>query len=159
MKQASYEYIRPYAEICLNMSPEDDSVYLVTNKQDFDIPNLFGKLPIESASFACWEYLILEFDQHVFGEHRLCSLFTTNQNAMGRTESNPFNHDEEITLIARFTLSPSNRACFMYNGDEVILNFSENHKMFYLQAYRGLAGCNENVLKDYGLGLAEIRVA
>jgi len=128
------QYICPYTIIHLERVPEDDSVYRVIKKVDLDIPSLFGQIPSES-HFASEEYLMLGFDYNEFDERWEYSLLTTNPDALGRAEINPFFQGESPTRIARFTLSPHNMACISYDEYRIILEFSDDLRRLSLWAY------------------------
>ena len=147
----------PYAVIYLDRTPEDDSVYRVTNKEGLDILNLFGIFPPES-NYSDEEYLILGFDWNEFEGHQEYSLLTTNPDALGRAVINPFSQGENPTRIARFVLSPNYRACIPYDEDGIILEFSEDLRTLCLRVYRGMEGCTRGLLYAYELGFLEDKV-
>jgi len=99
MKLTFNEYIRLYAVIHLERIPNDDSIYKVIRKEGSDVPDLFGIFPTGSC-FSGEEYLILGFDWNKYEEHWEYSLRTTNTNALGGAEINPFSKGEEQTRIA-----------------------------------------------------------
>jgi len=148
---------RPYAVIYFDRTPEDDSVYRVIEKEGLDILNLFGIFPPES-SYSGEEYLVLESDWHEFEERWEYSLLTTNPDALGRTEINPFSQGESSIRITRFILSPSYRACIPYDEDGIILEFSEDLGTLCLLVYRGMERCTSGILNVYEMGLLEDKV-
>ena len=149
MNQTLYECTCPYANIYLEKLPDDDSVYRVTKKEGLNVLNLFGILPPESC-FSGEEYLMLGFDWNEFEEHWEYSLLTTNPDALGRAEIKPFFQGESPTRIARFKLSPNNKACIFYDEYRIILEFSDELKKLSLWVYKEEAQPKREINPEWG---------
>ena len=149
MKSTLNEYIHQYAKIYLHRIPDDNSIYRVINKEGLDIPNLFGILTPESC-FTGEECLMLGFDWNEFEERWEYSLLTTNPDALGRAEINPFFQGESPTRIARFSLSSNNKACIFYDEYRIILEFSDDLKKLSLWVYKEEAQPKREINPEWG---------
>ena len=153
MNSASNENPCPKAAIFLERNPDDCSIYRVLKKVGHDVNNLFSKYP----SWSCYageEYLTLNCDERGY-----YSVLTTNPEALGRAELNPFNQGEEQTRIGKFILLPNQTATVSHDEDVIVFEFSDDLRTLCLLVFGESKRYDIDQQEYYVLGLAEIRVA
>jgi len=154
MKSTLNENTRPYAVVHLSKDYKEPFVYRVTSKEGgTDIPNLFGKIN-RGSRFTGEEFLCLGFEWKSFDGYMEFSLFSTNLNAIGITQVNQSFHGEDLIRIARFTLSPTQRACIPYGDDAMLLELTtENLTRLSIRIFNDLGSDTEILLNLYEKGL------
>ena len=154
MKSTLNENTRPYAVVHLSRDDAEQFVYRVTSKAGrTDIPNLFGKIH-RGSRFIDEEFLYLGFEWKDFDGYMEFSLFSTNFNAIGITQVNQSFHGENLIRIARFLLTPTQRACIPYGDDAIILELTtENLTRLSVRIFKDLCGNTEILLNLYEKGL------
>jgi len=137
--------------MCLERTPDDDSVYRVIYKDGKNISNLFGILPHE-VIYSGDEYLMLEIEYDEFDERRICSLLSDNPDALGKAEINPFSQDESPTRIAKFTLPPDNKARTSYDEYQMELEFSDDLRKLSIKMYESKKEKKREPNPEWGRG-------
>jgi len=141
---------RPNGALHLIKDSYERNIYHVYKTEGENIPNICGQL------IGKRDFLIIGFE--VIDYEPILSLYTTNQNAIGK-ETGEFYHGENIIRVAKLTLTPERRGATRYEDYALLLDFNDIYSKLTIRFYDELGRHASSLLTTWNFGLLEDRVA
>ena len=143
---------RPCGRLYFAMDKTNKSIIYVYKREGEVIPDICGRTAEDK------EFLVLGIDFNSYEDRVTFSLYTTNQNAVGRHTGEYF-QEEELLQIACLDITPEHRGATRYENYALLLEHNVYNKTFSILFYDGLGNHASNLLEIWIEGLLVDRVA
>jgi len=143
---------RPCGALQLKMDKTNKSIMYVYKREGDVIPDICGRTTEDK------EFLILGVDLCNDEDRVTFSLYTTNQNAIGKNTGECF-QGEELLRIACFDITSEHKGATRYEDYALLLEHNVFNNSISILFYDGLGNHASNLLMIWIDGLLEDRVA
>lgn len=143
---------RPCGSLQFKMDKTNKSIIYVYKREGEVVPDIYGRTTEGK------EFLILGVDFCSDEDRVTFSLYTTNQNAIGKNTGEYF-RGEELLRIACFDITSEHRGATRYEDYALLLEHNVFNNSISILVYDGLGNHASNLLTVWNQGLLEDSVS